>query len=206
MNCSAESIEWAVERFQAGTEPESAFRILFFCYDPVLRRLFGRRGTPREDCCDLTQWTLLQVYKSLPDFRRESSFHTWIHRIALNFHRRWKNKMVHHRSREVTLEPTDPEQPASRLELEDDAPSPAETLIAREHKHRLRQCLDSLPARQRQCFVLHTYHHLSYREIASTMRIKVGTVGAALSQARANLARCLGSDSPEPAESAPRGK
>jgi DNA-directed RNA polymerase specialized sigma24 family protein len=39
--------------------------------------------------------------------------------------------------------------------------------------------------------VLNTYHGLSYREIATAMQIQVGTVGAALSQARANLARSL---------------
>lgn len=196
MDCSAESIEQAVERFQTRTEPEEAFRTLFFCYDPVLRRLFGRRGTPLEDCYDLTQRTLFQVYKSLPEFRRESSFHTWVYRIALNFHRRWAVQRTRSRSREVALEPTDPDQAMPRLEPEDPAPSPAEVLVAQERKRKLRHCLESLPARQRQCFVLHTYHELSYREIAATMQIQVGTVGAALSQARANLTRCLDEDAP----------
>lgn len=191
MDCSAQSIERAVDRFQAGADREDTFRALFFCYDPVLRRLFRRRGVPPEDCYDLTQKTLFQVYKSLPEFRRESSFHTWIHRIALNFHHRWKARTSRQHSREVSLEPSNPSQPQHPLEPEDPAPSPSEEMVTRERKRKLRRCLDELPARQRQCFVLNTYHGLSYREIADTMKIQVGTVGAALSQARANLAKSL---------------
>lgn len=191
MDCSAQSIERAVERFQAATDREGSFQALFYCYDPVLRRMFRRRGVPLEDCYDLTQKTLFQVYKSLPEFRRESSFHTWIHRIALNFHHRWKTRMLQRHSREVPLAPADPSQPQHPVEPEDPALSAPEEMITRERKRKLRQGLDELPARQRQCLVLSTYHGLSYREIAAAMQIQVGTVGAALSQARANLAKSL---------------
>jgi RNA polymerase sigma-70 factor (ECF subfamily) len=190
MDCSAQTIERAVDRFQGGSDREDTFRALFFCYDPVLRRLFQRRGVPPEDSYDLAQKTLFQVYKSLAEFRRESSFHTWIHRIALNFHHRWKARVSRQRSREVSLEP-DPSQTQHHSEPEDPGPSPCDEMVTRERKRKLRLCLDELPARQRQCFVLNTYHGLSYREIATAMQIQVGTVGAALSQARANLARSL---------------
>jgi RNA polymerase sigma-70 factor (ECF subfamily) len=188
-------VEAAVERFQAGNSPEEAFRVLFSYYDPVLRRLFGRRGAPLEDCRDLTQRTLFQVYKSLHEFRRESSFHTWIHRIALNFYRRWKREKRSKSGREIEIVSLDTATRSTPyLEQEDPAPSPLDTAMLHERKRNLRRALHSLPEKQLQCFVLHTYHELSYREIAAVMQIRVGEVGIVLKLARANMAKALKDD------------
>ena len=42
-----------------------------------------------EDAEDSLQETFLQAYRALPQFRGESEFTTWLHRIALNTARNW---------------------------------------------------------------------------------------------------------------------
>jgi RNA polymerase sigma-70 factor (ECF subfamily) len=49
-----------------------------------------------------------------------------------------------------------------------------------------------LPARQRQVVVMHCFEGMAYREIATTLRITVGAVGANLAKAREKLAIALG--------------
>jgi RNA polymerase sigma-70 factor (ECF subfamily) len=182
MACSTEALERAVDQFQSGDDQEAAFRLIFTCYFPVFQRFFSRRGVPSEDGYDLSQVTLLQVFKNLGDFRRESSFKTWISTIAFNGFNRWL-RQKRKRSLEVPLASSDSldrEPP----EPEDPGPSQESEAVEAERRERLRQCLLDLSARQRLCFVLYTYDELSYREIAERMNIEVGTVGALLNQAR----------------------
>jgi RNA polymerase sigma-70 factor (ECF subfamily) len=56
-------------------------------YQLYSRRVFSlclRMTGNFEDAEDLTQQAFLQVYKKLDTFRGESSFYTWLHRLAIN--------------------------------------------------------------------------------------------------------------------------
>ena len=189
MACSTEALERAVDRFQKGDDEEVAFRLIFNCYFPVFRRFYAKKGVPAEDCYDLAQTTLVQVLRNLTEFRRESSFKTWISTIAFNSFKRWLRQKKK-RDLEVSLEPTEPSETQSQ-EPEDPELSLDEALMRRQRRQRLRRCLEELSARQRMSFVLYTYDDLSYKEIAARMNIEVGTVGALLSQARKKVGESL---------------
>lgn len=182
MACSTEALERAVDRFQTGDDQEAAFRLIFTCYFPVFQRFFSGKGVPSEDCYDLSQITLLQVFQSLAEFRRESSLKTWLSTIAFNGFKRWLRQKKR-REHELSLEPSDSSE-REPLDPEDPGPSQEVTAVEEERRERLRRCLMELSARQRLSFILYTYDEMSYKEIAERMRIEVGTVGALLNQAR----------------------
>ena len=71
-----------VARFVRGDS--GAFDTLFLKYQEyVYHIIYGIVGSG-EESRDLTQEVFLQVYRSLPKFRQNSRFATWLYRIAVN--------------------------------------------------------------------------------------------------------------------------
>src|SRR5215470_15869280 len=71
-----------VARFLRGDA--AAFDALFLRYqDYVYHIIYGIVGSA-EESRDLTQEVFVQVYRSLPGFRRGARFATWLYRIAAN--------------------------------------------------------------------------------------------------------------------------
>ncbi len=142
-------------------------------------RLTGRHA----DADDLAQETFLRAWKSLPAFRAESRFGTWLYRIAVNAFLNRKKALERRtrleeeaRDRPPTRVPEDPSGRAERDEI----------------RRRLRLEVDRLPPRQRTAFVLHTYQGLDYETIASVMETTRDNVKVNLSLARKKLRKRMG--------------
>jgi RNA polymerase sigma-70 factor (ECF subfamily) len=69
---------------RAGEGDPSAFRSLYQKHRNDVARLVFRMVGPRGDHEDLVQEVFFQVYKSLKDFRGQSKFSTWLHRVTVN--------------------------------------------------------------------------------------------------------------------------
>ena len=129
-------------------------------------RVTLRLLSSRDRAEDATQDTFVNALQALPRFRGDSSFRTWLLRIAANtaksHGRRWS------RSRETALLEvasviSDPEDVAGGLER-------------REQSARMERTLALLPPKQRQAVALRVQQGLSYREIAELVG---GSEGAA---------------------------
>lgn len=187
-----------VEQWQDGVNREGNFRCLFdLFYRPVFG-FFQKRGFPTEQCRDLTQEMFVRVYKGIGEFRRESSFETWLFLIAANVYRNaLRHEAVGKRAgRHVSLGETHEEAAAADsspdgkggLQLADDMrPDPLARIIDGERRLVLRQAVESLPEQMRRCLALRVYQELSYQEIAVVMRLSVETVKAHLYQAHRQL-------------------
>lgn len=179
--------EDAITAFQAGQDPDRAFRILFERYYPAVRSFFAKRVSLPEDRLDLTQETFMRVYTGLKGFRRESQFGTWLFRVAQNTY------LKHLRRRR-------PEDNAMPLPVDNDTETSAhlaaafstsetalDTAIDGERQRLLRSAIEDLPRQMRQSTELRIYQELSYREISVVMRLSVETVKVHLFQARKKL-------------------
>ncbi|HWM84920.1 MAG TPA: sigma-70 family RNA polymerase sigma factor, partial [Kofleriaceae bacterium] len=71
-----------VARYRAGDR--SAFEDLVRRYQRPLYYLALRYVRVEADAADLAQRTLVKVYGALAGFRADSSFRTWLYRIAIN--------------------------------------------------------------------------------------------------------------------------
>ena len=65
-------------------EPEKGFRSLMAKYKEALYWHIRRLVVAHEDAQDATQETFVRIFRSLPDFKGECSFRSWIYRIATN--------------------------------------------------------------------------------------------------------------------------
>ncbi len=153
-------------------------------YNLVLRMV----GNP-EDALDLSQEAFLNAWKGLGSFKGDSSFATWLYRLAsnacLDFLRSKKR-------RQDTL--------GAPLSLDDEeaAPPPAdnrhqpqEQLERKERTRALYRALHALPDHHRQILVMRELSGLSYQEISDILELDMGTVKSRLTRARLALKKFL---------------
>ena len=79
-------------------QQDKAFKQLLNIYQERLYWHIRKMVITHENADDVLQNTLLRVYKSLPNFKQNSSLHTWMYRIAYNESLRFieNNKKKYH--------------------------------------------------------------------------------------------------------------
>ncbi|MBU0667809.1 sigma-70 family RNA polymerase sigma factor [Patescibacteria group bacterium] len=168
------------------TFPEAAFNELVAGHKGKVEDWIITRS-PRitHDVDDLQQEVWLKVYKSMPDFRAQSSFLTWLFKVTRNVkidylrQKKGKNKQ---KPEEVAISPTIVEEI-----LPQDVAGGYDMICLQETISMLNQTLDELPDEQRQVFILTEVENLSEKEIADKLGIPIGTVGSRLFSARKHL-------------------
>lgn len=178
---------------QAGRYVELHSRFLFERYYPWVCGFFGQRGYSLQECEDLAQETLRQVFDQIATFRHDSPFNAWLFAVASNAHRN-EQRRRHREKRsapEVALElvvgmgagePQAQEIPPPRAAFES------------ERRQALARAIQKLPPQMRQVLALRIGQDLKYREIAEILQISIETVKAHLFQARQRLRAELGED------------
>lgn len=146
-------------------------------------------GDPQE-ALDLSQEVFLRVFRTLHQFRGQSTLKTWIYRIvvnqASNRQRWWRRR---HRAQQVAIDDVAAmhgELPESR-----NFAMPDRVLDEREASGRVWRALDQLPFDHRTVVVLREIDGLSYEEIATSLNVAVGTVKSRLARARQELRAVL---------------
>ena len=168
-----------------------AFRALAEKYQGMVFRTSMGFVHDKEDAEDLTQDVLVSVYQSLGKFKDQSSFSTWVYRIAINASLNFVRKKSRHSifQRFETLfgfEKTNEIQ-----QIESGTFNPEQILTNKERSDSIHRALDSLPENQRIAITLSKYDDLPQRDIAQIMNITEGAVEALLQRAKANLQKKL---------------
>jgi RNA polymerase sigma-70 factor (ECF subfamily) len=155
-----------------------AFDELVLRYQRDVYRLCYRYVNNHEDANDLAQEVFLKAYKAIGGFRGDSSFSTWLYRIAVNTCLNF---------RAVRRPPID-ELPEG---LTDRSPLASERLESDDAAARVRAAVERLPAKQRATLILKIYQELTHEEVAAVLGSSVGTVKANLFHALGNLRRLM---------------
>ena len=71
-----------IERVQKGDK--QAFNLLVIKYQNKVCNLISRYINNSGDVADVAQEAFIKAYRAIPNFRGESSFYTWLYRIAVN--------------------------------------------------------------------------------------------------------------------------
>jgi RNA polymerase sigma-70 factor (ECF subfamily) len=152
---------------------------LFLLHAPAVRRLLASVIGPSGEIDDLVQDVFIQVHKSLPGFRGDSQFSTWLHQIAVyaayNHLRRLRGRMLS----------IDPERIADLSLPEREGPHAR--LYGGEVLRRLHAILDSIKPKKRVAFVLFAVNGCSVGEISELVGAPVPTVKSRIWFARREL-------------------
>jgi RNA polymerase sigma-70 factor (ECF subfamily) len=184
-NSSCLSDEQLLQRFAGGER--AALEELFKRYRQPAYRVAYRLLGNEADALDAVQEGFVKALTHLDGFQGRSSFKTWLLRVvgnaALDLGRqRGRREMV-------SLDrPERPENvPEQLLQIEDHG----RHLEQEDLRGQLTEALARLPEAQRQTFVLFADAGLSYREVAETLGISIGTVMSRLFYARQRLRALL---------------
>jgi RNA polymerase sigma-70 factor (ECF subfamily) len=142
-----------------------------------------------QEANDCAQEIFIKVFTSIKKFRLESSFSTWLYRIAINTCKnRLKSSAYRWKKRTVPLENPESSQKGNfSYEIQNNVPSPANELEKKEKIMRIQKAVNSLPQEQNRIIVLRDIQGLSYQEISDITGLNLGTVKSRLARARMEL-------------------
>lgn len=177
-------------RAQRGEVP--AFEQLVERHRSQVFGLASRMLNSTDDAAEVTQEAFLAAYRHLPEFRGDSAFGSWVHRIAANF------ALMRLRHRKVANEVEAPEgsphfnERGSLIDSVADWGRDAEgqTLDA-ELREAIDQASRGLPEEYRQVFVLRDLEGLPYEEIATLTNTSLAAVKSRLHRARLALREAI---------------
>ena len=177
----ADSDRIIVQRVQAGEV--AAFDNLILKYR---ERVFGvvyNMTSNREDAADLTQDSFIKAFQSIHRFQAQSSFFTWLYRIAVN------STLTHLRKAKLRTffsfeKITDEDKTAELVNQMTDKKGADRDLYIRELQEKLNEAMMKLSIKHRTVVTLFEIDGLSHQEIAEIMDTSVGTVRSRLHYAK----------------------
>ncbi len=142
-----------------------------------------------EDALDLSQEAFLKAYRSLSQFRGDSTFSVWMYRLTSNvcidFLRKKKKQNV------ISLVYTNKDKSDAEMEIADTRFSPEHQLEKSELRRAVAEGLDQLSEEHRQILIMREINGYSYEEIASALFLELGTVKSRIARARLALRAIL---------------
>ncbi|MCK5446942.1 MAG: sigma-70 family RNA polymerase sigma factor [Gemmatimonadetes bacterium] len=138
----------------------------------VVRRMVGDDHLAE----DVSQDAWVRAFQKLHLFRGESSFGTWMHRLAVNAALNRLRRQSKRPDVEASAEPRS-------------SPPPTDETVLNQKV--LSQAMDQLSPGYRKVLVLHDVEGLTHEEIAGRMGVAVGTSKSQLHKARARMRNLL---------------
>ncbi len=176
---------------RAADGDDDAFAELFRRFRDKVYRTCYRFTRDHDETMDLVQTTFIKAHRALASYREESSFATWISRIATN----------------AAIDASRARKREGRAELNEDldaevatgaeglAPSPGlpprAAALNAELGAAIQDAVEQLSDKHRTVFTLHCVDGMPYQQIADTLEISIGTVMSRLFHARRYLRRSL---------------
>ena len=156
------------------------FTVLMDRHLVAVKRCIGSMVRNAADSEDLVQEVLLKVWRHLSTFRSQSSFRTWMTRVAIN---EALQSYRRERRRPICQALADFDTFASSNE------SPLQSLTRAETTQVVRKAVVDLPAKYRQVLILREFEQLSVGEIAQSLHSSIPAVKTQLFRARLMLQR-----------------
>ena len=179
-----ESEDAALVRF-AQDDDSRAFDELVRRYQSRVYRLSCGILRHEDDAAEALQDTFLSAYRDLKNFRAESTFSTWLFRIATN-----ASLMKYHKRRgnHVSLDqPESQNGDTAPLQMPDWSAQPLEALLTAETRGVMEAGIQRLPVDLRTVFVLRDIERIPNAEVSAILELSVPAVKSRLHRGRVFL-------------------
>ena len=163
---------------------ERAFQALVVKYQRRIARHVARYVRRASDVEEVVQDAFIRAYRGLGSFRGESSFYSWLYRIATNTAFSFLKK----RPGDV---PADERSDGAFEPGITDEQTPERTLLAKEIGAAVERAMARLGPELAEALVLYEVEGKSYSQIAQMLGMPIGTVRTRIFRAREFIARRL---------------
>ncbi|MBI4850572.1 MAG: RNA polymerase sigma factor [Acidobacteria bacterium] len=181
----SKSDEELMRDFQIGNE--TSFVTLYERYKLAIYRFLYRKLGHQARAEDLTQEVFVALVEHRKEWRQESSFKTYLYRIA---HNRAISEM--RRSEYKVMVEADNEANTEKVaKVATPNTSPSASVEQKQLQVKVQQALTMLDKEYREPIVLREYEDLSYEEISLILEIPVGTVKSRIFRGKVELKRLL---------------
>jgi RNA polymerase sigma-70 factor (ECF subfamily) len=173
-----------IHLFKSESTREKAFTGLVKMYSEKLYWHVRRMVTEHEDANDIVQNAFIKIWKGLSGFKEESQLYTWLYRIATNEAITFINK---NKKKQTTSLDHVMDSPAYITQNEHNTDS---DVIAGKLQH----AIDTLPAKQKQVFVMRYYDEMKYEDMEAVLGTSVGALKASFHHAVKKIESFLASN------------
>lgn len=139
----------------------------------------------REDADDLVQETYVKALRAFKSFQLGTNFRAWIFQILRNTFLSSRSRLERRMTIPLSSEEDSRVQPVTFNNAES-------LLIERTDLQSVRRAIEQLPVVFREAILLCDVEEMSYREMAETLSIPIGTVMSRLARARKAVRETLG--------------
>jgi len=166
-----------------------AFRTLVETHHRLVIKICLSHVSTPSDAEDIAQEVFIELFRSIRNFRKESSLSTWLYRLAVNksldFIRQSKRQ-----KRGSGLVSAMDKTEIERLSISSKQLA-SDQLEEEERKAMLYSAIDQLPNRQREALLLSHINELKQQEVADIMKTSVSSVESLLVRAKRKLKELL---------------
>lgn len=167
-----------------------SFEKLIEKYQKKIYNIALRMVNNPDDASELAQEVLVKIFRSIKDFKEESSISTWIYRITTNVCldqlRRMKNKKTISIDESLKIGDND-----VSMQFPDNSPTPSEAYEKKEIQRVVGEAIMKLPEDQRLVVIMKDIQGFKYDEIAEYVKCPEGTVKSRINRARHALKEIL---------------
>lgn len=166
-----------------------SFETLIKDYKKVAYNIALKYLRNKEDAEDVSQESLIKVFKNIGKFNMNSSFKTWMYRIVVNscldFKRRKKENTI------SVDQPLHSGHDEFYMELEDETASPEKVIDRKLTSEMVMEAIEKLEDDFKSVIILRDINDFSYDEISKILTCNMGTVKSRISRGRQKLKEIL---------------
>lgn len=174
-----------IDKFKTRPSESNRRRLFEALVDQYSEKLYHRIRyflKNHNDTDDALQETFVKIWKNLHRYRGNSHIYTWIYRIATNEALKFlTDKSAQFQKKQVDIDLK------TMLGTHDDGQS----LRAEDLEKLLEQAIASLPARQKEVFVLRYFREMPYDEMADHLQTSAGSLKASYHHAYEKVKKFL---------------
>lgn len=170
---------------------QSAFSELVTAYERLVYNTAKSKVLSHEDAMDVSQEVFIKIWRSLPNWRGECKFATWIYKVCVNASLDFLRRAPEETESLSGRPDEDGEERPLEIADESVSASPESSLEQNETTMAVRRAIAKLPDDQRQIVVLRDIDGYTYEEIAEMLSLGLGTVKSRINRARVRLKALL---------------
>jgi RNA polymerase sigma-70 factor (ECF subfamily) len=147
----------------------------------------------REEAMDVSQEAFVKVYKYLDHFKGDSSFYTWLYRITVNLCIDRRRRKGANPADQVEFDETVAQEAEGEIGVLGSqlGNNPQKSALRAELMEKIEEALQQIPEKHRAILLLREVEGMSYEDLASTLKIRKGTVMSRLFHARKKMQALL---------------